>query len=240
MTRPGARLACEVCVETPAGTRAARLAGADRIEVCASLPVGGVTPPVETVAAAIEASEGELAVHVLVRPRPGDFVYSAAEIDAMLVSIEAVRALGVAGVVVGALTGQGAIDALVCGELVAASRPTSVTFHRAFDSVRQPFSALEQLIELGIDRLLTSGCETSALSGAALIGELVRRAEKRIVVMAGGGVTPENVVKVVRASNADELHFSGRLHRTGEAEDRRWAARVADIVAAARRAAGAG
>jgi len=201
----------EVCVESADGVRAAVAAGADRVELCADLSVGGVTPSRGTIEAAVSAA-GLLPVHVLIRPRVGDFVYTEAELAVMVASIGAARRAGAAGLVIGALTTDGQVDRPACEALVAVSRPASVTFHRAFDETADPLAALDQLLALGADRLLTSGRSSDALAGAGVIAELVRRSAGRLSVMPGGGVTAANAAEIVRRTGARELHFSARPH----------------------------
>jgi copper homeostasis protein len=199
----------EVCVTSVDGVRSALSAGADRVELCADLSVGGVTPSSDTVAAAVEAA-GRLPVHVLIRPRAGDFVYSRDEVAAMLRSIDTARRLGAAGLVLGALTPAGQVDLPTCQLLVAAARPASVTFHRAFDETADPLAALSSVLALGADRLLTSGGAATALDGADVIAELVRRSSGQLIVMAGGGVTPATARAIVTRTGVPELHFSAR------------------------------
>lgn len=198
----------EVCVESAAGVLAAEAAGADRVELCSALSEGGLTPSVGLVEAVRAAST--IPVNVLIRPRGGDFVYDRHEIRAMCRDIEAVAGMGVPGVVVGALTEDGDVDVAVCRELLSAAAGLSVTFHRAFDAAHRPFDAMEAVIDLGADRLLTSGQESSALEGAALIARLVSAAADRLIVMPGAGITEQNVARVLGQTGASEVHFSAR------------------------------
>ncbi len=168
----------EVCAESAGVVRAAVAAGAHRIELCADLSVGGVTPSPAAITAAVAAA-GSRPVHVLIRPRAGDFAYSEAELGAMMASIGAARRAGAAGLVIGALTPAGLVDVPACEALVAAARPASVTFHRAFDQAADPLAAFAQIRALGVDRLLTSGAAETALAGADLIADLVRRSARR-------------------------------------------------------------
>lgn len=199
----------EVCVESVAGVRAAVRAGAQRVELCADLAVGGVTPTMEAVKAALAAADGRLAVHVLVRPRGGDFVFSPEEVDGMRRDLAALVRAGVDGVVVGALDPAGRVDEATSRALVDAGRPASVTFHRAFDAAADPLAALEAVADLGVDRLLTSGAAPTAADGAGLLARLVEAAGDRLIVLAGGGITDANAA-VVAASGVSELHFSAR------------------------------
>lgn len=198
----------EVCVDDVAGVLAAQEAGADRVELCCALFEGGLTPSAgmtETVRAV-----ASIDVNVLIRPRGGDFVYDRHDVRAMLRDVEIAAGLGVHGMVIGALTEDGDVDVALCRELRAAAPGLSVTFHRAFDMCRRPFDALEAIVDLGADRLLTSGQETSALEGAPLIADLVVAAGDRLAVMPGGGVTARNVRRILDLTGAGEVHFSAR------------------------------
>lgn len=197
----------EACCPSLEAVLAAGRTGACRIELCERLEIGGVTPSEALLRAALAATD--LPVNVLVRPRGGDFVYDEAEVEAMLESIRLCRALGANGVVIGALTPSGAVDLPVMRRLVAAAKgDLSVTFHRAFDETADPAAALEDIIALGCDRLLTSGHAPDAFAGRALIGALVRQAAGRIVVMAGCGVRPGNIGQIARETGAPEFHSS--------------------------------
>lgn len=196
----------EVCVDSLAGLRAAEEGGAARIELCSRLDLGGLSPDRELLQAALETSR--LPLHVMVRPRPGNFVYTKAEILAMEEEILSLREREVPGVVLGALTEDRRIDSAALPRLLAAARPMSVTFHRAFDEVADPLTALDELIALGVDRLLTSGGAPDAFQGRQRLGELVRRARGRIVVMAGGGVRANNAAAILADSGVAELHGS--------------------------------
>jgi copper homeostasis protein len=196
----------------------AQRAGADRVELCASLIEGGITPSHGTIKAA--RSKLTLGLMVMIRPRGGDFLYDDVETEAMLEDVEVAKSLGADGVVFGCLRPDGAIDTDKTRALTSAARPLAVTFHRAFDVCRDPFEALEQLAELGVARLLTSGQESSVLEGIERIKTLRERAKGRVVVMPGGGITPGNVRKIVELSGADEIHMawmttreSGMSHR---------------------------
>ncbi|HEY6497004.1 MAG TPA: copper homeostasis protein CutC [Trebonia sp.] len=223
-------LVYEVCVETAEGVRAALAAGADRVELCADLAVGGITPSGGLIEWAAQAADGRLPVHVLIRPRGGDFVYDADEEDVMARDIRAAKAAGADGVVIGALTPGAAVDVALTARLIALARPLSVTFHRAFDETADPAAAFDDVLALGADRLLTSGGAATALEGAELIGKLVRRSGGKIAVMAGSGVTEHTAGEVVRRTGVGELHFSARASAAGLP----FAERVARIMAAAR------
>ena len=195
------------CPSLDAVTMAGR-AGARRIELCERLDIGGVTPSEDLIRSALAATR--LPVNVLVRPRGGGFVYSGQEAETMLESIRLCGRLGVNGVVIGALRMDGSVDVPLMRRLVSEARGCglSVTFHRAFDECADPMSALEDLIGLGCDRLLTSGHEPDAYAGREMIGKLVRAAAGRIVIMAGCGVRPGNIAAISDASSAPEFHSS--------------------------------
>jgi copper homeostasis protein len=197
----------EVCVDSVEGVIAARDGGAQRVELCADLVEGGVTPSPGTIELACRQG---LPVHVLVRPRGGDFIYTDLEVEVIRRDIAAAKAAGASGVVLGGLLPEGEIDTLRMREWAALARPMSVTFHRAFDLCRDPESALEALIGLGIERVLTSGGRPSALEGAVMIARLVRKAAGRIVVMAGGGITAQNLPAIKTGTGVNEVHFSAR------------------------------
>lgn len=198
----------EVCVDSLDGARAALRAGAQRIELCAELPVGGLTPSVGMIelASALNAT-----VMVMVRPRSGDFAYSDADFEVMQRDVRRCVAAGVHGVVLGILTETGDVDAARTRALVECARPLEVTFHRAFDMTRDGDAALDALLELGVDRVLTSGQCAAASAGAEAIARWVRRAGDRLVVMPGGGITEENLAELVRVTGASEFHASARV-----------------------------
>ncbi len=196
----------EVCLDSAESAKAAEGGGAGRVELCADLVEGGTTPSAGMIATT--RRQIEIGLQVMIRPRGGDFCYSALEVECMLRDVELARELGADGVVVGALTPDGTVDRPLTARLVAAAAPLPVTFHRAFDMTREPAAALEALIELGIERLLTSGQESSALEGLELIAELIEQAGERIVVMPGCGITPRNLDRVL-ATGAREVHVVG-------------------------------
>ncbi len=204
---PHAGVLVEACVDTVASALAAEAGGAGRVELCANLVEGGTTPSAGTIALARERLG--IPLFVIVRPRGGDFLHDADEVAVMRRDVEAARRLGVDGVVIGALTADGRVDQETTRALVEAARPMRVTFHRAFDATRDPAEALETLVALGVDRVLTSGGAASALEGAAALRALVRRAGERLVVLAGGGLTPASVGAVVAASGVREVHVRG-------------------------------
>ena len=198
----------EICVDSVSGVRAAAVAGAARVELCAALIEGGITPSVGLIRQAVESAARALRVHVIIRPRGGDFLYDDDEYAAMAQDIDAAKAAGAEGIVIGLLRADGAIDADRTGRLIERARPLSVTFHRAFDVSRDPLAGLDTLIGLGVDRLLTSGQEPNVLQGAPLIRTLIERAAGRLVVMPGGDITSRNAARVLAETGAAELHFA--------------------------------
>jgi copper homeostasis protein len=196
----------EICVDSVAGVRAAKAAGAHRVELCGDLLEGGTTPSRGMIRQA-RTVEG-IGLQVIIRPRGGDFLFDDDEFAVMQADIETAKAEGADGVVVGVLTAEGVVDAARTRQLIAQARPLSVTFHRAFDMTRDPFEAMETLVGLGVDRVLTSGQEASVLEGLPLITELVRRAADRIIIMPGGGITKRNIDRIVAAAKPREIHFA--------------------------------
>ena len=185
-TKPARRITIEVCVENTDGLVAAQRAGADRVELCASLLEGGLTPSWGMVQEA--RRRATIPFHVIVRPRGGDFLYTGIEFAAMLADVSALKRLGVDGVVVGCLTPEGEIDEARMQALVEAARPLSVTCHRAFDMTRDFAAAVEALVRCGVDRVLTSGQRDTALEGLDTIRATVVAARGRIGVMACGAL----------------------------------------------------
>ncbi len=197
----------EVCVDSVESAVAAEIGGADRVELCDNLVEGGTTPS----AGAIEVARDSLSIklHVIIRPRGGDFLYSDTEFKVMKSDILAAKGLGADGVVIGILNADGSVDRERTRELVEIARPMSVTFHRAFDMTRDPFEAMETLVDIGIDRILTSGQKSVAEKGVELIRELVGRASERITIMACGEIREGNVSEVIRRTGVREIHATG-------------------------------
>lgn len=197
----------EVCVDSVESAEAAQQGGADRVELCAALIEGGVTPS----AGAMEAARERLRIDIqmMVRPRGGDFLYSDAEFEVMTRDVDLAKRVGASGVVFGLLDRDGGVDAERTRRLIARARPLSVTFHRAFDMARDPREALEMLVALGVDRVLTSGQEASAWDGVDLLRDLVRIAAGRIVIMPGGGIHERNIDRIVAQTGAREIHVTG-------------------------------
>ncbi|WP_066831929.1 copper homeostasis protein CutC [Rufibacter ruber] len=198
----------EVCVDSVASAVTAQAAGAHRVELCDNLVEGGTTPS----AGMIKACRAHLTIplHVLIRPRRGDFLYSDLEYDVMRQDIEVARQLGADGVVTGVLLPDGHIDKARTHALVQKARPMSVTFHRAFDLTPDPLHALADLLELGVDRLLTSGQRPTAADGAELIRQLRVAARGKMAIMPGGGINEENITALIKATGASEFHASAR------------------------------
>lgn len=198
----------EICVDSAESALAAEQGGADRVELCNNLLEGGTTPSAGTIKVARRGLK--IGLHVLIRPRGGDFLYSARDMEVMREDILMAKDLGADGVVIGCLTAEGDIDASRTSELIALARPAKVTFHRAFDMCRDPFQALETLAGLGVERLLTSGQEASCLEGLELLAELQRRAKGRLIIMPGGGITARNVRRIVQGTGVSEVHLTAR------------------------------
>jgi copper homeostasis protein len=196
----------EAAAESLDAALAAAEGGAHRIELCSNLAVGGTTPPLDLLRAV--RSQLLLPIFVLVRPRAGDFVYTDDEHRLMLNQIEQAKTAGARGIVTGALTAQREIDGARVAELIRATRPLPFTFHRAIGACTRIDAALETLIRLGVDRVLTSGSAETAAEGAAEIASLVKQAAGRIVIMAGGGITTDNAARIVRETGVQEIHFS--------------------------------
>jgi copper homeostasis protein len=201
----------EVSVDSVASALAAQGGGAGRIELCADVLEGGTTPSAGMIAVVRE--HVGIPLFVLIRPRSGDFVYDATELAVMRRDIATARDLGANGIVIGALQPDGTVDADVTSTLVEAARPLEVTFHRAFDFTRDAFEALDAVVGLGIDRVLTSGCAATALEGIATLAELVRRAGARPGIVAAGDVTEDNAGRIVRVTGVREVHVRAAARR---------------------------
>ncbi len=197
----------EICADSVESAVAAQAGGAHRVELCDNLMEGGTTPSF----GAIEVARRLLNIklHVIIRPRGSDFLYSDTEFEIMKRDIAAAKGRGVDGVVFGLLDREGKIDVRRTAELVELSRPMSVTFHRAFDVCADPFVAVSQLAEIGVDRILTSGQEATAVEGSELIAKLVEHAGDRLIIMACGNLNERNINRVTAETGAKELHFTG-------------------------------
>jgi copper homeostasis protein len=195
----------EICVDDVAGLDAAIAGGADRIELCAALGSGGLTPSRGFMALAAQAS---IPIHALIRPRAGDFIYSSAEVAVMESDIAAAREAGLAGVVIGATTARHALDEQAIRRMIKASEGLDLTLHRAIDVVEDVDAALDLAMELGFSRVLTSGGARHAEGGMATLLRLAGRGAGRISIMPGGGVRPENVARLLSIRGILELHAS--------------------------------
>lgn len=198
----------EVCIDSVESAVAAEQGGANRVELCSDLLEGGVTPSAGLIAAVRRAIS--IPLHVIIRPRGGDFCYTEAEFAIMRHDIRVAKDLGADGVVLGILDTEAHIDAARTSELAQLARPLAVTFHRAIDMSRDLFQALETLIELKIDRVLTSGGEQTAIEGKQTIARLVDSGGGRIVVMAGSGIREQNVRQFINDTGVSEVHVSLR------------------------------
>ncbi|MBO4662206.1 MAG: copper homeostasis protein CutC [Bacteroidaceae bacterium] len=219
----------EVCCGNIQSVRAAVEGGAQRVELCRDLELDGLTPDRQMISQAIAICHpAGVRVYALVRPRAGDFVYSAAEMEQMLADIRMAVELGADGIVIGALTADGAIDIVQTEQMIryarqcCGDRQLGVTFHRAFDVCNNPFQALEQIIRLGCDRILTSGQQPTAEQGIPLLKELVRKANGRIIILCGAGVTPANAARILHETGATELHGSLRTGPITDPEKVTW------------------
>ena len=199
----------EVCAGNMASVEAAARAGAERIELCSKLQIGGITPPLNTLKQA-RTLFPDMIIHVLIRPRGGDFVYNQEEVDVMVRDITEMLPWA-DGIVCGALTADADIDISAMRRLIHASQGKPFTFHRAFDVCHRPFEALGQIIELGCDRVLTSGQQPTAEQGIDLLCQLQEYAAGRIIIMPGGGVTSVNARRILDLTKCHEIHGSASL-----------------------------
>ena len=199
----------EVCANSVESCLAAQKGGAHRVELCAGIPEGGTTPSYGEILIARKLLT-TTRLHVIIRPRGGDFLYTDLEMERMIADIDMARTLGVDGVVFGCLTENGDIDIQRNQLLMEHAKGLSVTFHRAFDRCRNPKEALEQLITLGFNRILTSGAQPTAEEGIGLLKELHEQAAGRITILAGCGVNEGNIRKIYEHTGIHEYHFSAR------------------------------
>lgn len=220
----------EICCADVESVGQAIKGGADRIELCSALEVGGVTPSIGLLSSAVWKCSRlmkPIPVNVLIRPRPGDFFYTDHELDVACADTSYAVEAGADGIVFGALTTDGEVDEYACNRIFEAiakgnpSKPISLTFHRAFDFVADPAKALESVISLGFNRILTSGLAPSVPEGLDTIVSLVKLANGRISIMPGGGVSASNVVEIVRKSGVSEIHASAKAMLDSRMEFRR-------------------
>ena len=225
----------EVCCGNLESVDAAVAGGARRIELCSALEVDGLTPPVKWIRE-VRKRYPSLIIHVLVRSRAGDFVYTEEEVETMAAQVEEALEAGADGIVIGCLTAGGVVDVPAMERLVRTvesynlaaelmrsdlchaandshffpgpSKRVSITFHRAFDVCKRPFDALEQIIALGCDRILTSGQGATVVEGSDMLRELRKRAAGRIIILPGGGVTPRNAGRILAMTGCTEIHAS--------------------------------
>jgi len=193
---------------------AAQEAGADRIELCGSPGEGGTTPSYGLVQSAREKLEIDL--YVMIRPRGGDFLYTDDEFEMMMKEVEFCKRLGCDGIVTGILTTNGKVDIPRCRQLIDLAYPLEATFHRAFDRVADPFEALENIIQLGFERILTSGLKPKAIESLRLLEELINKADGRIIIMPGSGVTSQNIISIAETTGAKEFHSSASFSKESE------------------------
>lgn len=205
----------EICANSVESCLAAQEGGADRVELCAGIPEGGTTPSYGEIKLARKLLT-KTKLHVIIRPRGGDFLYTPLELERMEEDIRICRELGVDGVVFGCLTEEGEIDRETNRRLVELARPMSVTFHRAFDRTADPMKALKDIISLGCNRILTSGQQPKAIDGISLLAQLEKKLKEYplppIQLLAGSGVNEENIRQIFDATGIHEYHFSARVN----------------------------
>ncbi|QOR36562.1 copper homeostasis protein CutC [Clostridium sp. 'deep sea'] len=200
----------EACVDCYESALNAKNAGADRLELCSELSVGGLTPSFGLVKQVRKITDIKL--NVLIRARSGDFCFNDNDIEIMVNDILELKKLGVDGVVIGALTQDATIAKKNVLKMINAAKPLSITFHRAFDLVKAPQQALNTLIELGVDRVLTSGLAQNAFAGRHLIKQLVKYSQNKIIIMPGAGVSENNIYDIVKTTGVSEIHSSGKIN----------------------------
>ncbi len=200
----------EVCATSLQSALNAQEGGAQRVELCDNLYEGGTTPGPGTIQ--LTREKLHIRLNVMIRPRGGDFLYSDTEFEIIKKDILFCKATGCDGVVFGFLNADGTINTKRTSEAVEIARPMSVTFHRAFDMTKDPFEALELLIDTGVDRILTAGQKNKAPDGQALIAELVKKAGDRVIIMPGAGINEDNITALLHATGAKEFHLTGH-HR---------------------------
>jgi len=201
-------ISLEVCANSVTSALAAQEGGAERVELCDNLGEGGTTPSLGQIAIARKLLQIQL--FVIIRPRGGDFLYSDLEFEIMKEDIRQCVQLNCDGVVFGILLPNGEVDKERCRELLALAKPLPATFHRAFDMCANPFRALEDIIDLGFTRILTSGGENTAPAGASQISQLIQRAQDRINIMPGSGITEQNLEMLLQNTGAREFHATAK------------------------------
>lgn len=195
----------EICANSYQSALNAHLAGADRIELCSELSIGGITPSMGMLQQVVQ--DINIVIHVLIRPRSGDFCYSKQEFEIMKKDIEICKSLGIKGIVSGVLLNNHEIDINRTKELIEISKPLSFTFHRAFDCIKNPMEGLQALIDLKVDRVLTSGQKVKAIDGLPLLQLLLKHANNEIIILPGSGIN-SSTIQVFQASGFQEIHTS--------------------------------
>ena len=195
---------------------AAQEGGADRIELCVSPGEGGTTPPYGFIKSAREKLHIKL--YTMIRPRGGDFLYNDNDFEIMKMDVEFCKKSGCDGIVTGILTTNGKVNKKKCRELINLAYPLEATFHRAFDRVEDPFEAMEDIIDLGFERILTSGLKPKAIETKTLLEELIKKADGRIIIMPGSGVNSENIISLAETTGAKEFHSSASFLKESKME----------------------
>jgi len=199
----------EICCFNIQSALIAQDAGAHRVELCADPAGGGTTPSLGVIKTAREKLHIQL--YPIIRPRDGDFLFDDEEFEIMIRDISFCKQAGCDGIVIGMLNADGTIDKKRCAKLVELAYPLGVTFHRAFDRAVNPFEAMEDILSIGCERILTSGQKPTAIEGAMLLNELVRQAENRIIIMPGSGIRAKNIAELIEKTTAEEFHTSARI-----------------------------
>lgn len=202
----------EICIDSIESAKNAISGGASRLEICNALSEGGLTPSPGLLFEIRKISP--IPIYAMIRIRAGNFVYSEEEINAMIFDIETLKKLNPDGFVFGALTIEREIHKEYCEKILKAAQPLPVTFHRAFDDVKNPLESLEILCEFGFERILTSGQKESAFAGISLIQQLVEKSQGKIIIMAGAGINKDNLKEIKRISKAQEFHASAKKIKT--------------------------
>lgn len=198
----------EICIDSVRSAVVAQEAGADRVELCSNLLEGGTTPSYGVIKHT--RSSIDIGLQVIVRPRGGDFLFSEVDKETMIDEIRIAKDLGADGVVIGALLADGSLDVEFVEKMMLIAWPLNVTFHRAFDVCKNPFEVLQELKELGVNRILTSGQKSNAWQGAICIKKMVKKAGDDLIIMPGGGIDESTIVDLVAKTGVKEIHFSGR------------------------------
>lgn len=207
------RIQVEVCTASINSAIAANRAGADRIELCDNLSEGGTTPSAGMIKMCSDLLD--LETWVMIRPRGGDFLYNDLEFEVMKRDIELAKDMGASGIVTGILLEDGSVDVERMKEIIRLANPLRVSFHRAIDMCVDPFVALEKLIDIGIVRVLTSGLENKVIDGISMINKLYKQSKGRIEIMMGSGISTSNISGILKSSNVDAVHLTGRTTTKG-------------------------